>query len=133
MEFLHCSIHRANLHWCEIEHKNQVKKDKKYPLSLSHEVRMRGREIMRQKETHLMLLEYRKRCRSREGVAGRERRHRRKEGLPLFNKICKFSYQKKYIYIYIYILNWAKLIWVKKKKKKTNMAGLVFVDVAIKI
>ena len=26
MKFLHCSIHRANLHWCEIEHKNQVKK-----------------------------------------------------------------------------------------------------------
>ena len=30
MKFLHCSIHRANLHWCEIEHKNQVKKKSIY-------------------------------------------------------------------------------------------------------
>ena len=62
-----------------------------------------------------MLLEQRKHCRSREGTAGvekalpeeregiagvekvlaEERTHRWKEGLPLFNKICKFSYQNK--------------------------------------
>ena len=55
-----------------------------------------------------------------------ERTHRWKEGLPLFNKICKISYQKKKKKKI-----WVKLIWVKKKKK-TNVAGLVSIDVAIK-
>ena len=117
MEFLHCSIHRANLHWCEIEHKNQVKKDIKIStavISWSKDERKRNREIERDTPDAARI---EKALPEREGIAGvekvlaEERTHRWKEGLPLFNKICKFSYQKKKKI-------WVKLIGLRKKKKK---------------